>query len=101
MSALTGFPHRRCEFTDAAALTDGGMKLQAGTLYAALDRLRTAGLVEVSSEDVVQGRLRRSFALTQKGKTSLAAEAERRRSGAVAALRRLGVSTPRARGVEA
>ncbi|BDZ49249.1 PadR family transcriptional regulator [Frondihabitans sucicola] len=75
--------------TDTAGLTGGTMRLQAGTLYAALDRLRVDGLVEVSSEEIVHGRLRRSFTLTTLGRSRLAEEARRRQHGAELALRRL------------
>jgi DNA-binding PadR family transcriptional regulator len=90
LSSLAAGPlHGYGIITDAANQTNGSMRLQAGTLYAALDRLRADGLVEVASEDIVQGRLRRSFALTERGRSRLSAEAERRRLGAETALRRL------------
>lgn len=92
LSSLASGPrHGYGIITDAAALTDGSLKLHAGTLYAALDRLRADGLVDVFSEDIVQGRLRRTFTLTDKGKTRLSAEAQRRRTGAETALRRLKI----------
>lgn len=92
LSSLAAGPrHGYGIITDAAALTDDSLRLQAGTLYAALDRLRADGLVKVASEDIVQGRLRRSFALTDRGKTRLSTEALRRQRGAEAALRRLNV----------
>ncbi|GAA4264614.1 PadR family transcriptional regulator [Frondihabitans peucedani] len=93
LSSLAAGPrHGYGIITDAAALTDDTLRLQAGTLYAALDRLRVDGLVEVASEEIVQGRLRRSFALTENGRARLSAEAERRRRGAETALRRLRVT---------
>lgn len=48
-----------------------------GTLYAALDRLTDEGLVEVESEDVVRGRLRRTYRVTCDGEQALAAEVDR------------------------
>lgn len=90
LSSLAEGPrHGYAIIADAATLSGGAMRIQAGTLYAALDRLRMDGLVEVSAEEVVQGRLRRSFSLTGAGETRLAAEAERRRAGANVALKRL------------
>ena len=47
------------------------------------------GLVEVDHEEVVDSRLRRYYRLTPVGAERLAVEAERRRSQAGAALRRL------------
>jgi PadR family transcriptional regulator, regulatory protein PadR len=97
LSSLASGPrHGYGIITDAAALTNGSLKLQAGTLYAALDRLRTDGLVAIDSEQIVQGRLRRSFALTEQGLVALSEEAKRRQQGAELALRRL-----RTRAVEA
>ena len=70
-------------------ISGGRVKLRAGTLYTALDRLRTDGLVEVDREEVVEGRLRRYYRLTPTGTTVLAEEAVRLRANAAAALRRL------------
>ena len=78
--------------TDITELSGGRVRLRAGTLYTALDRLRTEGLVEVDREEVVDGRLRRYYRLTPDGARTLAAEATRLRSNASAALGRLGLS---------
>ncbi|GAB3213687.1 PadR family transcriptional regulator [Marinactinospora thermotolerans] len=58
-------------------LSEGKVKLGAGTLYGALDRLADQGLVEVSGEEVVNGRNRRYYRLTGQGHAVLAGEAER------------------------
>lgn len=90
MSALAEGPrHGYAIITEAAELSGGTVALQAGTLYAALDRLRSERLVEIASEEIVQGRLRRSFALTDRGLEALTAEATRRRETAERALTRL------------
>jgi PadR family transcriptional regulator, regulatory protein PadR len=47
------------------------------TMYATLERLESEGLVEIASEEIVDGRARRTFALTDSGRLGLAAEAER------------------------
>jgi|SRR5688572_15161367 PadR family transcriptional regulator, regulatory protein PadR len=59
------------------ALSDGSVQLAPGTLYAVLDRLSEGGLVEVVSEEIVNGRTRRSYALTSEGHDMLRAEAAR------------------------
>jgi DNA-binding PadR family transcriptional regulator len=46
-------------------LSDGRVQLRAGTLYPALDRLATDGLVELEREEVVDNRLRRYYRLTE------------------------------------
>ena len=63
-------------------LADGELRLRAGTLYAALDRLADQGLVIPEREEVVSGRLRRYYRLTLEGGTILAAEAAQLRQAA-------------------
>jgi len=67
-------------------LSEGRVRLSAGTLYRALDRLVGEGLVAGTAEEVVDGRLRRYYRLTESGVDALALEAERRRTQAEAAL---------------
>ena len=59
-----------------AAVGDG-RGVQAGTLYAALDRLTEEGLVQVVGEETVDGRPRRYYDLTDQGAAALEAETER------------------------
>jgi len=59
------------------ALSGEAVRLAAGSIYAVLDRLAEAGLVEVVGEDIVNGRARRYYALTPKGKDTVEAEAAR------------------------
>lgn len=70
-------------------LSAGRVRLRAGTLYGALDRLVAQGLVAADGEEVVDGRLRRYYRLTETGHTTLAEEAERLARHAEAAIRRL------------
>ena len=74
---------------DVAEISGGRVQMRAGTLYAALDRLRIDGLVEVDREEVVDSRLRRYYRLTPRGSGVLAGEAARAESNAAAALARL------------
>lgn len=69
-------------------LSDGAVRLGPGTLYGLLDRLAGDGLVEPCGEEVVDGRLRRYYRLTEPGAAAAAAETARlralaRRAGAV------------------
>jgi len=66
----------------AAELSDGEVRLSTGTLFGALDRLVDSGLVEAGQEEKVEGRVRRSYTLTQDGHAALAAEAGRLRRAA-------------------
>jgi PadR family transcriptional regulator PadR len=58
-------------------LSGGRVRLATGTLYAALDRLAAAGYVRLVSEEIVNGRARRSYGLTDPGTAALRAEAAR------------------------
>ncbi|MBO3736417.1 PadR family transcriptional regulator [Actinoplanes flavus] len=90
LTALAEEPrHGYAVIEDVATITAGRVRLRAGTLYAALDRLRAEGLIEVDREEVVQSRLRRYYRLTAAGARSLAAETARLRSQATIAERRL------------
>ncbi|WP_239123130.1 PadR family transcriptional regulator [Rhizocola hellebori] len=60
------------------ALSDGVISLSPGTLYKALDRMLDDGWIQISSEEIVSGRLRRNYRLTATGKAVFAAEAQRR-----------------------
>jgi DNA-binding PadR family transcriptional regulator len=61
-------------------LSNGATKLGAGTLYGLLDRMGDAGLVEASGEEVVDGRLRRYYRLTDEGSAAVVKETARLRA---------------------
>jgi DNA-binding PadR family transcriptional regulator len=61
----------------AEELSGGRVRLAAGTLYAALDRLTGEALVRVVDERVVNGRARRYYELTAAGLAALHSEAQR------------------------
>jgi len=85
-----GSQHGYAILTDVARISDGRVRLRAGTLYSALDRLRLDGLVAIDREEIVENRLRRYYRLTAEGGAELAAEAARLRDNAAAAFARLG-----------
>jgi DNA-binding PadR family transcriptional regulator len=90
LTALAAGPqHGYGILADVVEISDGLVRLRPGTLYAALDRLRIDGLVEIDREEVVGSRLRRYYRLTPNGMGVLTTEATRVRSNATAALRRL------------
>src|SRR4029453_12696071 len=70
---------------EVAALSEGRVTLRPGTLYGAIDRLVEQGLVTADREEIVDGRLRRYYQLTEDGAGVLEAEAERLASNAKAA----------------
>jgi DNA-binding PadR family transcriptional regulator len=79
-------------------LSGGRLRLSAGTLYRALDRLVGEGLVTAAGEEIVDGRLRRYYVLTDDGTRALQAEAERMRVQAEAVLDRLKTAAAPRRG---
>jgi DNA-binding PadR family transcriptional regulator len=76
-SLLDGPLHGYAIATRAAELSDGHVRLTAGTLYGALDRMEGRGLVEIDSEETFDGRLRRSYRLTTGGREAVEREADR------------------------
>ena len=92
-----GTQHGYGIITDVEQISARRVRLRAGTLYAALERLRTAQLIEVDREEIVESRLRRYYRLTPTGTELLAQEADRLRSNAHLAISRLersgGVAT--------
>lgn len=55
----------------AGELSGGRLPMATGTLYTALDRLCADGHVELVREEIVNGRLRRSYGLTPWGSGKL------------------------------
>ena len=87
----TGPLHGYGMLQQVGRLSEGQMKLQAGTLYAALDRLTAEGLVEPDHDEVVDGRTRRYYRLTDHGALALQAETGRLQRNARTAARQLAV----------
>jgi DNA-binding PadR family transcriptional regulator len=85
----TGSQHGYGIITDVSQISGGRVRLRAGTLYTALDRLRTDELITVDREEIVDNRLRRYYRLSPEGSETLAAEAARLQANAAAALSRL------------
>jgi DNA-binding PadR family transcriptional regulator len=76
-SLLDGPLHGYAISARAAELSEGAVKLTAGTLYGALDRMESRSLVEIESEETVDGRLRRYYRLTTSGRAAVEQEADR------------------------
>jgi DNA-binding PadR family transcriptional regulator len=84
-----GRNHGYALIQETAALSSDRVELKVPTLYAALDRLRDEGLVANDGDEVIDGRLRRYFRLTDDGVTRLADEIERLEANARQARARL------------
>ncbi|MGC4938606.1 PadR family transcriptional regulator [Kribbella sp. DT2] len=90
LAALADGPkHGYGVISEVSKLSDDRVRLRPGTLYTALDRLSAEKLVQPAGEEVVDGRLRRYYEITDAGAESLATEAARLQSNAEQALRRL------------
>lgn len=90
LTALAAGPqHGYGIMADVARISDQRVKLRAGTLYAALDRLRSEKLIDVDREEIIDGRLRRYYLLTEAGSGVLATEAARMQHNAAVATTRL------------
>jgi PadR family transcriptional regulator PadR len=76
-SLLDGPLHGYAIATRAEELSDGDVRLTAGTLYGALDRMAARGLVQIDREETVEGRLRRYYRLSDEGRQAVAREADR------------------------
>ena len=85
----TGSQHGYGIITEVSQISGGRVRLRAGTLYTALDRLRIDEMIAVDREEIVDNRLRRYYRLTPQGSQKLAAEAARLQANAAAALSRL------------
>jgi DNA-binding PadR family transcriptional regulator len=93
LTALAGrAQHGYGIIADVEQISGQRVRLKAGTLYAALDRLRDDGLIEVDREEIVDSRLRRYYRLTTAGGTTLADEAQRLSAHVQTALSRLHVT---------
>lgn len=76
LTALAGGPrHGYALIGEVEQASRGRVRLRAGTLYAALERLESEGLVRVASVEVVDGRRRRYYELTDDGAAGLEREA--------------------------
>jgi len=95
LTALADEPRHGYGIIQEVTLLSGGrVTLLPGTLYTALDRLAAQGLVELSHEEVVDGRLRRYYRLRTEGSAELARQTERLRQLASAAEARLRALRP-------
>jgi DNA-binding PadR family transcriptional regulator len=90
LTALAAQPqHGYGIIADVAQISDGRVRLRAGSLYACQNRLEVEGLVDLDREEVVSGRLRRYYRLTEPGAQRLGAEVQRMSRHAAAASARL------------
>lgn len=99
-SLVDGRQHGYGIVKQAELLSGGRVRIAAGTLYGALDRLVDEGLVVADGEEIFEGRARRYYRLTDTGRVALTAEAQRLAQSAAVVTQRLtklGALPPRSR----
>jgi PadR family transcriptional regulator PadR len=95
LAALQAEPlHGYAIIKSADELSGGRVHLATGTLYSALDRLAREGFIEVTDEQIVNGRARRYYTLTPGGRAALHAEAVRLAQAASVVTGRLSSTLP-------
>jgi DNA-binding PadR family transcriptional regulator len=68
LTALAEAPrHGYGLIAEVAAISGGRVQLRTGSLYGALQRLVHDGLIRVEREEIVEGRARKVYALTEPG----------------------------------
>ncbi len=90
LSLVDAERHGYAIISEVEDLSDGRVTLGAGTLYGALDRLSSDGLVTATREEVIDGRNRRYYQLTEAGHTVLSADVAHRSALVDKAQLRLG-----------
>lgn len=74
---------------EASEASEGRVELKVTTLYAALERLEREGLIVADGEEVVNGRARRYYQISDAGSDQLRQEVEVLEQSARAARERL------------
>ncbi|GLY76061.1 PadR family transcriptional regulator [Actinoallomurus iriomotensis] len=87
-SLLDGPLHGYAIIKRAEELSGGQVRLAVGTLYGALDRLASNGLIAIDREEIVDGRPRRYFTITDDGADAVTQEAKRMAQAARIVVRR-------------
>lgn len=90
---LEGPAHGYAILERVTKLSSGHVSLATGTLYAVLDRLVDEGLIQRTTTEIVRGRARQYFEITEQGTGAVRAQAERMALGADA-VRRTSTSRP-------
>ncbi|MFE6869564.1 PadR family transcriptional regulator [Kitasatospora sp. NPDC057692] len=72
----------------AEQASNGRLRLAVGTLYGALERMERSGLVATDREEIVDGRARRYYRLTEDGADTLHREALRMEQAAAVVIGR-------------
>lgn len=92
-SLAAGRQHGYAVLADVARLSDGEVTLRVTTLYASLDRLVREGRIRTAGEEVVDGRARRYYEITEAGRGELETEVDRLQARAQVARARIAATS--------
>lgn len=93
LTALVGVRRHGYEILqETERASGGGVRIKVTTLYAALERLEREGLVRADGAEIVSGRARRYYVLTDDGEQALAVEITALEEQARAARQRLSAA---------
>ncbi|WP_219812216.1 MULTISPECIES: PadR family transcriptional regulator [unclassified Rathayibacter] len=87
----TGRRHGYALLQEIEEQSEDRVRLRVTTLYAALERLDTEGLISSDGDERINGRVRRYFRLTDAGRTALGVEVDRMEASARRARANLGL----------
>lgn len=87
-SLLDGPMHGHAIMKEIGDLSGGRVKPSVGTLYGILERLADRGVIMVDREEIVNGRGRRYFKITESGHAVVEAEARRMHEAASLVMKR-------------
>lgn len=91
---LEGRTHGYAILARVREMTKGRVSLTAGTLYGTLERLVDEGLIERAGSEIVRGRARQYFEITEKGSGAVQLEADRLAEGAAFVHRQVEAGAP-------
>lgn len=76
-SLMRGRQHGYAIMQQIAEVSGGDYAPKVTTLYAALERMARSGEINVDGEEIVEGRARRYFTISEQGRATLTAETMR------------------------
>lgn len=88
---LEGPAHGYAVLERIKQVSNGEVDVATGTLYAVLDRLVDEGLIRRTGSEIVRGRARQYFEITEEGSGAVRAQAERM-AAAADVVRRAGIA---------
>jgi DNA-binding PadR family transcriptional regulator len=89
---LEGPSHGYAILERVRSMTNDRVSLTTGTLYGTLDRLADEGMIRRTTSEIVNGRARQYFEITEQGTSAVQVEADRMADAAAAVRDRVRAS---------